>query len=141
MRHRRVLVIEDEEHIREITKLSLEAVAGWEVLTAASGAEGLELAVRAVPDAILLDVRMPGIDGAATFAGLRSNTLTGAIPVIWLTASVQGDERRRLQALGGAGCLAKPFDPLTLAARVAELVGWESPPTRACVSVRNAEPV
>jgi CheY-like chemotaxis protein len=123
----RVLIIEDETHIREIARISLELV-GWEVLTASSGAEGLALAESAQPDLIVLDVKMPGLDGPATFAALQANPLTSSIAVVWLTASVQGSERRRLEILGGAGILPKPFDPLKLPAQLARLLGWELTP-------------
>src|SRR4051812_10850170 len=109
MRSPRVLVIEDEAHIREIARIAFELV-GWNVLSAASGDQGLAHAITERPDAIVLDVRMPGMDGHATYAALQANAGTREIPVVWLTASVQGDERRRLQMLGGAGVLPKPFD-------------------------------
>jgi CheY-like chemotaxis protein len=121
---RRILLVDDEDHIREVAQASLEMIAGWEVLTAGSGGEGLAMASAEQPDAILLDMMMPEMDGPATFRGLRANRSTRHIPVILLTAKVQPVDRSRYANLGVAGVIAKPFDPLSLADRVAETLGW-----------------
>ena len=121
---RRVLIVDDEDDIREVAQMSLEMVAGWEVIPARSGDEGVRLAAEERPDAILLDVMMPGMDGPATAALLRERPETAAIPVILLTAKVQPADRRRLESLGVAGVLAKPFDPMELANQVASVLGW-----------------
>ncbi len=125
MRPRRVVLIDDEEHIREVAQASLEAVAGWQVRTAASGREGIELVRQARPDAVVLDVMMPGTDGPATLARLRADPATREVPVIFLTAKVQSIDRARLSALGAAGIVAKPFDPMLLAQEIATLLGWQ----------------
>jgi CheY-like chemotaxis protein len=104
--------------------MSLEMVAGWEVIPARSGDEGVRLAARHRPDAILLDVMMPGMDGPATALKLREQAGTAAIPVILLTAKVHPADRRRFEGAGVAGVLAKPFDPMELAAQVSSLLGW-----------------
>src|SRR3954453_6107060 len=106
----RILIIDDEDDIREVASLTLEE-AGFEVLTAANGPEGIERAAAERPDAILLDVMMPGMDGPATLARLRDNDSTRNIPIIFLTAKVQAADRRDLSALGPAAIMAKPFDP------------------------------
>jgi CheY-like chemotaxis protein len=80
MTTKRILVIDDEDGIREIIQICLEAAAGWEVLTAASGSEGLEKAEAFQPDAILLDVMMPDMDGPTTFRQLQANAATGPHP-------------------------------------------------------------
>jgi len=121
---RRILIVDDEDDIREVAQMSLEMVAGWEVIPARSGDEGVRLAAEHRPDAILLDVMMPGMDGPATAERLRDRPETAEIPVILLTAKVQPADRRRLEALGVAGVLAKPFDPMELAAQVSGLLGW-----------------
>ena len=77
------------------------------------------------PDAILLDVMMPGLDGPATVARLRENPLTRDIPVILLTAKAQTSDRRRFAALGVAGTLTKPFDPMTLTDQIAAILDRE----------------
>ncbi len=122
---RRVLIIDDEDDIRHVAALSLETVAGWDVVLANSGAQGIETAARELPDAILLDVMMPAMDGPTTFQHLRANPATAAIPVLLLTAKVQSSDQRRFASLGVAGILFKPFDPLTLADQIAEVLGWE----------------
>jgi CheY-like chemotaxis protein len=124
MQPRRLLIIDDEPDIREVAALSLEEMAGWQVLSAGSGAEGAALAAAQAPDAILLDVMMPEMDGPTTLQALRSNPSTQAIPVIFMTAKVQLTDRKRLQELGAAGIIAKPFDPMLLAQEVAAILGW-----------------
>src|SRR6266508_830345 len=121
---RRILLVDDEDHIREVAQVSLEMTAGWEVLTAGSGTEGLAKAAAEQPDAILLDMMMPDMDGPATFQGLLADQRTRHIPVVLLTAKVQAADRRRFAGLGVAGVIAKPFDPLGLADQVAETLGW-----------------
>jgi CheY-like chemotaxis protein len=121
---RRVLIIDDEDDIREVAALSLESVAGWEVLTASSGLQGLARAAEHKPDAILLDVMMPEMDGPATFRELRKNPATARIPVLLLTAKVQSTDQRRFADLGVEAVLFKPFDPLTLSRQIASALGW-----------------
>jgi CheY-like chemotaxis protein len=120
----RVLLIEDEDHIREIAQLSLESIAGWQVLAASGGTEGLAVAVRERPDAVLLDVMMPDLDGPSTLSALRAHPETAEIPVVFLTAKARAGEQQELRQLGAAGVIKKPFDPMTLADQVAEALGW-----------------
>ena len=123
---RRVLVVDDEDSIREIARLSLEAVAGWDVLTARSGAEALELAGANHPEAILTDVMMPTMDGPTLVGHLQQRPDTRDIPVVFLTARVRPEDSHALQAIAGvSGLLAKPFDPMTLAADLAKVLQWE----------------
>jgi CheY-like chemotaxis protein len=121
---RKILIIDDEDDIREVAALSLESVAGWEVIMASSGAQGVARAAELKPDAILLDVMMPGMDGPTTFRELRRNEATALIPVLLLTAKVQGTDQRRFADLGVQAVLFKPFDPLTLSAQIARALGW-----------------
>lgn len=122
---RRVLIIDDEEDIREVASLSLEATAGWHVITASSGAEGIEQAKIHKPDAILMDVMMPGLDGPDTFLQMQQIPSISHIPVLLLTAKVQGIDRRRFADLGVAAVLFKPFDPLALAGEIMEALRWD----------------
>lgn len=124
MAERRVLLVDDEDDIRFVARASLERLAGWDVLAASSGAEGIELARAEQPDAIVLDVMMPGMDGPATLAALRADPATAGIPVVFLTAKIQAEERRRLEELGAAGVVAKPFDPMGLADELRAAFGW-----------------
>jgi len=121
---RRILIIDDEDDIREVAALSLESVAGWQVSTASSGAEGMRLAAAEIPDAILMDVMMPAMDGPTTFREMQKLPNLAKIPVILLTAKVQGVDQRRFAGLGVTAVLFKPFDPLTLADQMSEALGW-----------------
>ncbi len=121
----RILIIDDEDDIREVAAMSLETIAGWEVMVANSGAQGLTRAATYKPDAILLDVMMPGMDGPTTFRELRKNPVTAKIPVLFLTAKVQATDRRRFADLGIHAVLVKPFDPLTLSTQIASALGWK----------------
>jgi two-component system alkaline phosphatase synthesis response regulator PhoP len=123
---RRILLIEDEDDIREIAALSLESIGGWETILARGGQDGIEKAASERPDAIILDVMMPDMDGPATLEQLRKNPMTKDIPVIFMTAKVQAPERRKLDDLGAQGLIPKPFDPTRLAADIASVLGWES---------------
>lgn len=126
MASKRVLVIDDEDGIREIIQFSLEAVAGWEVTTAASGSEGLAKAVANPPDAILLDVMMPELDGEATFQQLQANPKTHNIPTIMLTAKALQREYQQLMDLGVAGVVTKPFKAKDLVMQIQQILKWEN---------------
>lgn len=120
-----VLVVDDDDSVREVTGMSLEVVAGWQVLQADSGQVALDLARRHRPDAILLDVMMPVMDGPTTLRHLRADPATSEIPVVLLTAKVRAGERAELAELAVQGILAKPFDPMRLHVELARLLGWE----------------
>lgn len=124
MAARRVLIIDDEDDIREVAQVALETVAAWEIAVASSGKQGLAAAVAFRPDAILLDVMMPEMDGPTTFTHLQADERTRSIPVILLTAKVQSGEVRRFRESGVAAVIAKPFDPLSLADEIAAVLGW-----------------
>src|SRR5579871_6114666 len=121
---RRILIIDDEDDIREVAALSLESVAGWEVSTADGAAAGIQKAIAEKPDAILMDVMMPAMDGPTAFKEMQKTPGIDHIPVILLTAKVQGVDQRRFAGLGVAGVLFKPFDPIALPEEVARTLGW-----------------
>ena len=120
----KLLLIDDEEDIRDVAALSLETVAGWDVVVASSGAQGIARAIEHLPDAILLDVMMPGMDGPTTLRELRLNPVTAKIPVMLLTAKVQASDQRRFADLGVEAVLFKPFDPMTLSTQISAVLGW-----------------
>jgi CheY-like chemotaxis protein len=121
---RRILVVDDDDATREAAALSLHTMAGWDVVEAYCGAQAIETATKHQPDAILLDVMMPAMDGPAMVAKLRSVRATSHIPIVLLTAKLQAVQDGSLTHLPVAAILPKPFDPLRLAHQVAEALGW-----------------
>lgn len=121
---RTVLVVDDEEHIREVAQTSLEVIGGHEVLAVASGAEALAVAAVAHPDAVLLDVMMPDMDGPTTLSRLKSDARTADIPVVLITAKVRQSDQSEFESLDIAGVVAKPFDPVALPEDVARVLRW-----------------
>jgi CheY-like chemotaxis protein len=124
MGERKILIIDDEADIRAVAQLSLQINQGWEVLTAESGRTGIAIAQESLPDAILLDVMMPDLDGPSTLKQLQVHPQTQKIPVIFLTAKVQATEQRYYAELGVKAVLTKPFDPVQLGDLVAQALGW-----------------
>jgi CheY-like chemotaxis protein len=112
------LIVDDEDDIREVARMSLELIGGWTVSVAECGADAIERARALGPDVILLDVMMPDLDGVATLQILTDDPATSHIPVIFLTAKAQVGERRRLEEVGARGLIGKPFDPMSLAQEV-----------------------
>lgn len=121
---RRILLIDDETDIQTVAKIGLTLNTDWVVTTANSGEAGLEVAIATLPDAILLDVAMPGMDGLATLEALQKDSITAHIPIIFLTAKAQASDRRRLYDAGASGVITKPFDPTTLASQIAGFLSW-----------------
>lgn len=111
---RSILIVDDEEDVKEIAQMGLVMAADWNVITASSGREGLELAETQQPEVILLDLMMPEWDGKQTLKQLKSNPSTAAIPVILMTAKTQSAIALELMELGLAGIITKPFRPLKL---------------------------
>ena len=122
MSQKHILLVDDENDIREVAAISMQAVGGWQVSSAGGGNEAIAMALAEQPDAILLDVMMPDLDGPATFKLLQEDDRTRDIPVILLTAKAQAADRRSFDELGVAGVLSKPFDPMSLPDQVAALL-------------------
>lgn len=114
----RILHVDDEPDIREVVELSLGLDPAFSVRSCASGGDALVAAVDWPPDLILCDVMMPVMDGPATLARLRESPRTAHIPVVFMTARAQARELEHFKSLGATGIIAKPFDPMTLAASV-----------------------
>jgi len=121
---KRILIVDYEDDIREVAQVSLALVGQYDVLTAGCGRDGLARARDEQPDAILLDVIMPEMDGPTTLAELRADPATRDIPVVFLTAKTQQADRARLAELGPAAILVKPFDPMKLPAEIAAALRW-----------------
>lgn len=115
-------MIDDERDVRYVARISLGRVGNMIVIEASSGEEGIARARSEQPDFILLDMMMPGMDGAATFRALREDAQTASIPVVFLTAVAKVAEVQRLKDLGARGVVLKPFDPITLPGQVAALL-------------------
>lgn len=119
-----ILIVDDEADVRAIAQLGLEMGAGWNVLTASCGSEALTIAANQQPDAILLDMMMPEMDGCATLQQLKANPATKIIPVILVTAKTQQADREIFANLNVAAVFAKPFRPLKLSAEISSALGW-----------------
>jgi CheY-like chemotaxis protein len=121
---RTLLVIDDEPRISQVVMISLVTMAGWRVLEAKSGWEGVAMAEATQPDAILLDYMMPEMDGPMTLQQLQNNPKTAAIPVIILTALLASSRKTELLQQGAKGMITKPFDPVKLKDEISEILGW-----------------
>jgi DNA-binding response OmpR family regulator len=110
----KVLVIDDEAPIRLLCRVNLEAEK-MQVLEAADGESGLEIARAEKPDVVLLDVMLPGMDGWQVAERLVEDETTNQIPLIFLTARAELRDRARGLELGGIDYITKPFNPLELA--------------------------
>ncbi|EQB16477.1 response regulator [Novosphingobium lindaniclasticum] len=119
-----VLYIDDEPDLREVAAMSLELDPELEVRCCASGPEALDVLESWRPDLILLDLMMPGMDGPTTHGKILER-YGNAFPIIYFTARAEASERDRLKALGARGVIAKPFDPMSLAAQVRSLASGD----------------
>jgi CheY-like chemotaxis protein len=119
----RLLYVDDESDIRDIVEIALEDEEDFELRVCPSGAAALEVTQQYRADLLLLDVMMPGMDGPTTFKRLREFPGCETTPAVFVTAKVQTKDVEQFKALGAIGVIAKPFDPMTLAAQVRAL--WE----------------
>jgi CheY-like chemotaxis protein len=124
MRH--VLVVDDDPDMVALVRLVLQQEPGWRVTTALNGQEALAAAAAHVPDAVLLDVMLPDIDGLAVLERLRAGEATRGVPVVFLTARISPDVEGRLRASTAAGVIAKPFNVAGLRVQVERLLGWDA---------------
>lgn len=118
----KIMYVDDEDDIREIAVLALEFDPDFSVKSCASGSEAVAIAADWLPDLILLDVMMPGMDGPETLECLKQAAETASIPVIFTTARTQPEDIDRFMSLGAAGVISKPFDPLSLAEQARDLL-------------------
>jgi two-component system, OmpR family, response regulator len=119
----RITYVEDEADIRAVAQIALEELGGFVVDMCQSGREALEKAGRFQPDVIILDVVMPDLDGIETFRALRADVRLAETPIIFMTAKVLSREVAKYRALGAAGVIPKPFNPLTLSEQVRAMWG------------------
>jgi CheY-like chemotaxis protein len=121
---KKILLIDDDSAIQDFTQVAIRLIAKWEVVSALTGAEGVDKAKTEHPDAILLDISMPDMDGYQVFKHLQTAPETQTIPVVLLTAKTLPSDRRRFAEMGVAGVITKPFDPVKVWSQVAHFLGW-----------------
>lgn len=121
---RRILVVDDEASMRQLCAACIKHALGsaYEVAEAAGGEEAIAAVEAEKPDLVLLDVKMPDIDGFEVCRRLRSSAETKDVPVVFLTAFGEEDLVEKGLALGGDGYVVKPFNAVTLAAQISELL-------------------
>jgi CheY-like chemotaxis protein len=117
----RILVVEDNEKNMKLFRDVLQA-KGYDPLEATSGEQAVELATEHVPDLILMDVQLPGIDGVEALGQIRADERTAAIPVVALTAQAMAGDRERFLESGFDGYISKPVDVLEFIQTVARYV-------------------
>ena len=115
---KRILHVEDDPSIQAVTKVALEAIGGFQVLSCASGQQAVEEVEGFAPQFILLDVMMPGMGGPETLVKLGQRVDLSTIPVAFMTAKVQPGEIENLRKLGAQDVIIKPFDPMRLASQI-----------------------
>jgi CheY-like chemotaxis protein len=125
---RRILIIDDDDVMREVAAASLRTVGGYRVLSTGDPEEGLRLARAEAPDGVLLDVSMPGMEGPEVLAALKGDPETRDIPVVIFTGDSRSVATGRWRDLGASGAVAKPFDFPLLPAQFARMVGWDDAP-------------
>ena len=116
---RRILYVEDDLDIQLIVQLALQSVGGYQVELCASAIEAIDRVQVSCPDLILMDVMMPDMDGVQLLQALRQRPETGSIPVIFVTAKVQGRDLAQYRRLGALDVIVKPFDPMRLSEDIA----------------------
>ncbi len=121
---KRILIIDDDRAIGLIVQISLKAIAAWEVIIATSGQEGIEKALIEHPDAILLDMMMPIMDGVQTLKKLRENSILESVPIILLTAKAQINDKQNFTHLPITGMIIKPFTAPDLVKQMRSLLNW-----------------
>jgi two-component system, OmpR family, response regulator len=119
---KKVLLIDDDADVRRIGSMSLRKLGGFEVLLASSGAEGLVMAEQLLPDLILLDIVMPGLDGMVTITELKKSPKAKGIPVIFLTSAHDVATSESAREVGALDVIYKPLDPLRLPSQAREIV-------------------
>lgn len=117
----KILYVEDDPDIQIVAKMALETVGGYTMQVCSSGQEAIEQGESFAPDLILLDVMMPEMDGPTTLANLRNISALEKTPAVFMTAKVMPSDVERYKELGAVDVIAKPFDPMTLAARIQEI--------------------
>lgn len=112
----RILYVDDEADLREVAQMSLELDPDFEVRTCSNGADAIDIVPTWRPDLVLLDMMMPGMDGETTFRRIQEAAGSAAPPIAFITARASDGDRAKFMDLGAVGVIAKPFNPMNLAA-------------------------
>lgn len=118
----KVLVIEDNEDNLRLITYALQR-AGYEVVKAITGEDGVELALKERPYFIVVDINLPGIDGLETTRRIRSSGMDGKIPIVAITSYAMAGDREKIMAAGCNAYFEKPIDPLTIVDSIHEALG------------------
>ncbi|WLD57531.1 response regulator [Salinispirillum sp. LH 10-3-1] len=118
---KRILYAEDEPDIQAVARIALEMLGGFELRVCNNGQEALDALNDFAPDLILLDVMMPRMDGPTTLDHIKRHPSAAGVPVVFMTAKVQGSEVEAYLDKGAIGVIAKPFDPMTLVQQLKDL--------------------
>lgn len=119
-----ILLIDDDEMSRWLVQLCLENFVNWQIQVAISGKAGLAAITQAEPDAVLLDIMMPDMDGFTFMEKLRADRLIPHIPIIALTSCTSRFSYQTFIDFGCQGVISKPFNPLTLGSKISQILGW-----------------
>jgi two-component system, OmpR family, response regulator len=118
---RTILYVEDDPDIREIAGMALSHVGGFDVTLCESGEAALRALSDEVPDMVLLDVMMPGMDGPATLSAIREIDGLEDLPIVFVTAKIQPAEVAAYRDMGAVDVIAKPYDPMTISQVIREI--------------------
>ena len=116
-----ILIVEDNDKNRKLVRDVL-TFKGYEVIESETGEEGVRLAQERRPSLVLMDIRLPGIDGVEALRRLRAEETTQGIPVLAMTASVMSEDRQKIMAAGFDGYQSKPINVADFVAAVAQLL-------------------
>jgi CheY-like chemotaxis protein len=119
-----ILVVEDNKDNLQIITYALQR-AGYEVIAAETGEEGVALAITRRPFFIVMDINLPGIDGIEATQRIRASAIGSTIPIIAITSYAMRGDREKILAAGCNGYFEKPFDPITIVAQIHEIIGVE----------------
>ena len=119
-----ILLIDDEDYILQIVEACIDNFSDWRPVIASSGDKGLAAAAQAKPDAILLDMMMPNMDGFTFLKNLKADPRLADIPVVLITARVDLLEPQKLTKLGVKGAIAKPFSAIKIVPEITKILGW-----------------
>lgn len=119
---KKVLVIEDNKDNLLLVTYPLK-LKGYEVISAETGEEGIELALKERPFFIIMDINLPGIDGIETTKRIRNSGIGDTIPIIAITSYAMRGDRERIMAAGCNGYFEKPIDPTTIVDKIHKIIG------------------